>query len=583
MNINMKIAVPFKAAYPNEEPRELSEYLEGISKKTLLKVSPFFLGFNAQNSKYSEIQDFLSMFFSKGNIMEASQIFDNIKVFSIQTVGGIDAYEIPYVTSSLCLFEYVFDNVHDETQDIQTNEEMEVNILKAYLLLNQINTEENGLVSNNSTRGLSVFMRPPAMLLSLQLNNCEFLNYSIPKLFTTQIMRAIRFFEFLDSNPDCKILLQEFYNEYEVKNYKEYLKKITALGITVIKSDMESHTDIIFDNVDKMKDDISFLEKFITNKSNELQDIDFRILRSNPIHKIGEGKYRIICRIFILDMIYNGLYWKFKPINDRLPKGEKVKNFYNLKTYDFSEKYVLHNVLSEYYGRRFFQKNGDELDKEFEGAPDYYMRNGKRVFLFESKDIMLSAEVKQSSDFSLIKEELSKKLYKKEDGTPKAIMQIIRSVRHILKGQLAFDKRLKQRNIVIHPILVLHYRMFNAGGLNKVLNLWFQDELKKLQDEGLDISKVRPFTIIDIDTLIFHKDTFSSRKLNLEDCLLEYQNDYLNFSIARKRYNSEDEAVQASKNSCIPFSFYLDTKIEKLNIRAIPKEFKDKAYSLFDE
>ncbi|PHS10308.1 MAG: hypothetical protein COA88_02365 [Kordia sp.] len=116
----------------------------------------------------------------------------------------------------------------------------------------------------------------------------------------------------------------------------------------------------------------------------------------------------------------------------------------------------------------------------------------------------------------------------------------IRSVRHILKGQLAFDTRLKHKNIAIHPILVLHYRMFNAGGLNKVLNLWFQDELKKLKDEGLDISKVRPFTIIDIDTLIFHKDIFSSRKLNLEDCLLEYQNDYLNFSITGKRYNSEE-------------------------------------------
>ena len=583
MKLNMKIAVPFSAAYPDEKPKSLSEYLKGISKEKLLKIGAFFLGFKNRSSVYSHPHNFLSMFFSEQNIAEAKRIATNLEQFVAQDSTSLETYEIPYVVSSLSFFKFVFDNIDDDVEDSLSNEELEKNILKAYLLLNENNTKEKGEIANESTKDFHITRKPASILLSLQLHNNDLTNYYYDKLFSTQLIRAILFFEFLESQEVSQHLLENFYNKYEVKDYKEYLKRTVSLAVIVINSDEEAHTDIIIDNPEERKEDIEFLEKFIVANNEVLEDTDYRKIRSTPIYKIEEGKYRIISPMFVIEMIYNGLYWKLKPINDQLPKDQKIKNFYDFKTYDFSEKYVLHRILKEYFGNRYFQKNGEELDAICDGAPDYYVRNGKRIFLFESKDIMLSAEVKQSSDYSIIEKELAKKLYKKEDDTPKAVIQIIRNVERVLKGELEFDSKLKPNRVIVHPILILHYRMFNVGGLNKVINFWFQDELQKLSESGLDTSRIKPLTIIDVDTLIFNKDVFSSRKLSLEECLSEYQDDYINFTVKGRKYNNEEEAIQANKNSYIPFSSYLDEKIDKLNSRSIPIELKEKGYAIFDD
>ncbi len=575
----MRIAIPFHAIYPNEKPLELKEYFQGISRSTLLDIGSFFLGFNHENSAYSHPYNFLKMFFSKKNEKEVEKIIKNFHKYVAEESNSIDTYEFAYVISSLRFFEYIFDNVEDAGEDTLSKEEIELNIFKAYTILNQENTVSGGKIASDSVENVVVEQKPAAISLALQLHNSDLVNYSVKKLFSTQLIRAILFFEFLESEVEGKALVKAFYECYKVEGYSEYLKRLLPLPHAVIMKDKESFTDIVLDGNLDSKEDIEFLENFMV-KDTDIADIDFRAIRSSPLYKIGDRKYRIISPMFVLEMIYNGLYWRFKPINDRLPKGEKVKNLYDLKTYNFSEKYVLHRILKEYYGKRYLQKNGEELDAIYDGAPDYYVRNGKRIFLFESKDIMLSAEVKQSSDYAVIKKELIKKLYQKEDGTPKAIIQIVRNVKKILKGNLSFDNALKPHKVIVHPVLVLHYRMFNVPGLNKILNFWFQDELKKLLGEGLDTSRIRPLVIIDIDTLIFNKDAFAEKKISLEESLLEYQEEFIEFTLAGRKYYSETEAFQAQKNSYLPFDSYLDEKIEKMNLRNIPKELVEKGFGL---
>ncbi|MNT59345.1 hypothetical protein D3C72_1968490 [compost metagenome] len=124
--------------------------------------------------------------------------------------------------------------------------------------------------------------------------------------------------------------------------------------------------------------------------------------------------------------------------------------------------------------------------------------------------------------------------------------------------------------------------MFNVGGFNKFLNFWFQEELILLKSKGYDISKVSPLTIIDIDTLIFNKDTFVDQKIELEDCLSEYQENYLNYTVAGKYFANEQEVVQAVKDSYLPFANYLDAKVDQMGWREIPREIKEKGYKIFD-
>ena len=419
------------------------------------------------------------------------------------------------------------------------------------------------------------------ILLFLQLHNFDLTNYDIDKLFTTQFLRALMFFDFLQQREDCQTLLKEFYKYFEVEDYKEYLKRILPLTTSIVKKDKEAHTDIVLDESATEKD-IEFLNKLAIDNIELLEDFDFKNIRSTPIYRISDRTFRIISPLFAMELVYNGLYWKFKGINDNLTKQEKPKDLYGLKTFEFSEKFVLNTVLKEFFGDRFLQKTGEELDRNFNGAPDYYVRNDNKIILFESKDIMLNAQIKESMDFLEIQQALSEKLYKKEDGTGKAVMQLIGNIRKILTSKLGFDTDYSVKDVIINPVVVLHYRMFNTPGLNKFINFWFQEELLVLKNEVINITNVKPLVIIDIDTLIFNKDVFADRILELENCLIDYQNDYVGYLGEGRFFTSEEYQKQALFNSFLPFGAYLDDKIDKMGLRKSPRDIENKGFKIFE-
>ncbi|SFS63081.1 hypothetical protein [Lutibacter maritimus] len=583
MKLTSRIVLTFNDIFPDEEPKGINEYLDGIDKDLLIKFGSFILGFS-RDSKYEHPVTFLKMFFSEENDQFSREVFLKLRAFVGVSDKPITDYSFPFIVSSLSFFENAFAENFGLLKNY-TNQEIEIRIFKAYLLLNKINTTNRTFVLDESISYLKedITKFATGYCIGLFLNSSDFVNYDLKKVFVTQIIRAISFFEFLEGIDSAQELLKEFYKEYNVSGYSAYLKGLLPLATSVITNEKESHTDIIITENKKKASNIEFLEKFSIDPSELFEAFDFNYMRSAPVYRYDENTFRLTYPLFALELIGNGLYFKFKAINDELPKGKKVKDLYGLKTYDFSEKFILHKVLKDYFGNRFFQRNGDDLDAEFEGAPDYYVRNGKKIFLFESKDILLNAKVKQSSDFNEINNELSIKLYKNEKGKQKAVLQIINNIRKILTKTLEFDSKYNPRNIIIHPILVLHYRIFNTTALNKWVNFWFQEELKNLEQEGLDVSNVKPLLLIDIDTLIYNKDVFSGCKLSLEEVLIEYQEDFINFSVKDKKYRSEEEATQALKNSLIPFGEFLDNKIDLSGLRVVPKEFEEKTYGLFKD
>lgn len=583
MKFTGKIVLTFNDIFPGENPKEINEYLEGIDREMLIKFSSFILGFS-RNSDYENPIAFLQMFFSKENTGFVGEVFKSLEKFVEEEDYGIDTCSFPYIVSSLSFFENAYNKEYGESENF-TNQEIEIKVFKAYLLLSKINTTDRTPILNESTKHLKgeISKYATAYCLGLFLNSSDFSNYDVGKIFVTQTIRAISFFNFLEEREEAQELLKEFYKEYNISGYQDYVKGLLPIKLSVITKEKDAHTDIKITEDENQVSSIEFLEKFSIDEAQLLEEFDFVNIRSTPIYRVDANTFRLTYPLFVLELIGNGLFFKFKAINDKLPKAKKVKDLYGLKTYEFSEKYILHTVLKEYFGNRYFQRNGDELDAEYDGAPDYYMRNGKRIFLFESKDILINAKVKQSSDFNVINNELAIKLYQNEKGKSKAVLQIISNIRKILSKTLEFDSGFNPRNVVIHPVLVLHYRIFNTAGLNKWINFWFQDELEKLRQEGYNVSNVKPLVLIDIDTLIFNKDVFKNRKLSLEEVLKYYQDNFINFSVKGKKYHSQEEATQATKNSLIPFGEYLDNAIDLKGLRVIPEEFKEKAYGLFDE
>ncbi len=577
----LKLGINFEACFPGEDRGTLEEYLSGINKGDLLKMGSFFLGFNTENSRYSNIKNFLEMFFSSENSEFAQTTYANILQYIQNAPYPLTTYEVPYVVSSLRFFEFVFDEVTDNQETTKTNKEIEQDTFKAYVLLNQITITDREQLSARVSEENDLRLTPAQALLQISFHNNDLINFRVDKLFDSQLKRALLYFEFLSQLDDCQALLDAFYAHYQVTDYKEYLKQLLGVTYSVLMKDKESHTEIHLDE----QGSIGFIDKHIANPEESITEVDFLITRSNPLYKIEKDKYRIISPLFTIEMIYNGLFFRLKAINDKLADKDKVSNFYNLKTYQFSEQFVLSKLLKEIYGNKYIQKSGTELDRIMPGAPDYYIRNGKYVHIYESKDILISKESKQSFDYRDLENEFKIKLFENQKGSAKAVRQLVDTVRKIFVGEATYDLRIPLDKVQIFPVLILHYRMFNAAGLNSLINKWFVEELQGLEKFGLDISRVHDLVIIDVETLMFNKDALIKRKITIQNALLEYEKDYLRFNLAnaRPRARNQQEANSFVEKSLTPFSLFLDNKIEKLGYQRSGKDLLEKVSVLFEE
>jgi len=577
--MNNKIGINFVACFGEEERKPIEEYLSGIDKAQLLKISSYFLGINPEKSEYSDVMAFLHMFFSPENTEFKDAIFSNIVDFVQNGPYPLELYEIPYVKSSLYLFEYIFDKIPEDQATTKTQVEMERDIFKAYVSLNQsvITEYEEKRRAIDEARNRS--LTSSEVMLANSFHNSDLINFREDKLFSCQLLRAFYYFEFLSEREECKALLEAFYKNYGVKDYKEYLRRLLGITYPVLMKDREAHTEIHLE----LEEHASFLDKHIIEIGEEITEVDFLTVRSKPLYKFEPNKYRVVYPLFVIEMIYNGLYFRLRAINDDLPDEHKVKKLYDLKTYEYSEQYVLSKILKEIYGKRYIQKSGKELDAILPGAPDYYVRNGKYVHLYESKDILVKKEAKQSTDYDELTEDLKLKLVENQQGKRKAVRQLVESIRKLITQEATYDVNFPVKKAQIFPILVLHYRMFNAAGFNAVINTWFKEELQLLEGDGLDITKVHDLLVIDIETLIFNKEALKSGKITIQEAIIEYERDYLKFDVTQAKASSQDELFNISQNASTPFSFFLDNKVGKLKLNRSTRELLTKAFTLFED
>lgn len=206
---------------------------------------------------------------------------------------------------------------------------------------------------------------------------------------------------------------------------------------------------------------------------------------------------------------------------------------------------------------------GDYIKNEFGiiAEPDYYIRNGNKIFLFESKDILIPSETKVSNDYENISSELKKRLYyeeKRNGGIDnKAVLQLLNNTQKILRKTAEWDQGYKEKNIRIYPIIILHDNIYNCPGINDLVRMWFEEELEKMREE-YDVSRIENITIINIDVFIVYKDLLQKSEGSLDKMISSYHK-YVSEDIAKKA-RTQEEAIKMYKDRIISFEYYLSTK-----------------------
>lgn len=501
--VKMQQLLEFKLAFPNEKSLTPEEYLKGGNKDVILNIASFFLGFDINDSKFNNNQILLSSIFSRENTDFAKNIL--AKINEIEKKGSPVMVINPL--TSLTLFEIFFSKEAEE--ETQSHAEFERNLFKAYLVLNSQFTNKQNVAMDSTKQLEDDEERIPMMMFCTDYPISDKVHYDIAQIWVVQIVKSIYLFQFLETNEKTQLLLQKFLEYYDKKTWQDYLRSIISLTMSIVKKEKETYTDIIV-NPENFEADCNFIEKFTVNYNDELNEYDFLSLRSKPFYKIEKGKYRVIFDLFLAEKIFKGVYFSLREINEQQSKKDRISEFKSFYGKEFSEKTLSYKAIDNIYPNKCIKFSGQTLDDmKINGVPDYYIRKGKNILLFESKDFLIRADKKSSFDFNIYEEEFQRVLYYEElpggKQKYKAVMQLITNVKTLLKKEFKPDNDYHYKDISIYPILLTHDLQYDTFGFNRLIDYWFQDELENLKQEGYFIHKIKPLTVINIDTLIFHQ------------------------------------------------------------------------------
>lgn len=585
--VTMGQLLEFKVAFPDEEILTVEQYLTGGNRSVILNSAAFFLGFKNHKSKYDDNREFLGMFFRKENNELANQIYDRIKAIEKtgKRIGIINTY------SSLQLFEHYF--TQPEEPETQTQAEFEVNLFKAYLVLNTEFTTKQS-IAFPSAQESDEELKIPMMMFCMGYPVSDKTNYDINLIWATQMIKSIYLFQFLETNQTTQPLLAAFLAYFNCSTWQEYLKSLLPLTLPAIKNEGEAHTDIVVEPGEKFEQGCTFIEKLIVQENDELDPNDFLSTRAKPFYKVEEGVYRIIFNLFVVEKIFKGVYFLLRDVNKTLPKAHRIKEIRSFYGDEFSEKILCYNVMESIYPDKCIRFSGKELvDMKIDAAPDYYVRKGKNILLVESKDFLIAADKKMSFDFNVYEEEFGRVLDYEDlpDGgiKRKAVMQLINSVRRLLKKEFIADADYHYKEVFIYPILLTHDLQYDTPGFNELIDFWFQDALLELADEGLFIHHVKPLSVVNIDSLIYYQVGFANgiplhEMLNLyhENKKIERQKKR-NFKSQEEYDMYLEELKQMRMSKLIPFSVFIDKYFHKHGLWKLPPLLDLVAPALFKE
>jgi hypothetical protein len=516
MAVSLNLVGEYSKIYP-EQVSNVYELANGIPKNLIINIATHFLMYQTHD-KQEVIWNKVKKYWFSNTI--SSDYIDLISRLQRSYTNNLDSLTILTTYSSLKLLQLGLDI--KETKQFKSDSQVEIDIFKIYMLFNEeiINLQLDNLAIIK--RKYSIIEKPLKLFL-LSFSTSEFENYIYGREFFCQSVKSIFLFKFLENDINLKEHYEIFKNRFKINNLFDYYNRIIPLVQYIVNKKDIGFVQVALDpSKSNYDDDKLFFEKISVQDFDPFEDIDFKTIRSRPVIKMSENVYRITHPVFITDKIYKGIFFELSFINSELSDNKKIKEIRTYITNEFSEKILLYKIIEYSVSEKYIRFTGSDLQNlGIEAAPDYYIRDQHNIMVFENKDILFSGKVKSSFSFQQIEEELKKKLYRKEDGKAVGINQLINSIKNILEKTFQFDNNYECQNLSIYPVIVLHDIVYDAPGLNSLLNHWFQLEVSDLKSKFSTV-KIKPLVILSIDTLIRTAELIKSEKLSLFEMLDNY-------------------------------------------------------------
>ena len=368
------------------------------------------------------------------------------------------------------------------------------NLFKIYLLVNdEIANREKIFFSKYFSRNRT---EESEIRLHLYLGlNQHIINQELSnRKLWVEALKFIQYEKWIVNDVNIEQTLNKYLNRFNVNSLYELFTIIFEIGKVALQ-----HHKFKVENQDKKYCYLDYIsnQKISTDEWNELAE-----LIKNPLFKMKNGDFLIIDFYFILNKFYTGIYHDFLQFTN-----SNYVNFHQIYNTEFVEKYLLKNAIKSVFGNNYLQfselkiKSYKTKNIENLALPDYYIRNGNKVFIFECKNSLLSFNSKLDLKFEGVENDFKIKYYKNGNKN-KAAKQLLNFINLSNDNKYSFfDKSSKIKNLVHYPIIITTDDTLTSLSFNCLLNEFIQDDLK-LMDKKL-MNRIKPITIIHINDLLY--------------------------------------------------------------------------------
>lgn len=521
-----KKIITYKCIYPAGNDK-LGDLLYEIPSASAIEYASYLLvRKNAENGH--------SLFYQMFPFMDKSLVLDLCSYIN-ENKGNIDEYEYIDKVALHILIDNILENHNNSKEKITDSKTIFSKFIKAYLICcdRHVTLTENSLFELSSEKELF------QTYLSESIKYDD-INYE--KDYRFEMLKLCYFFQFLENNSHYSNWLDIFLKERNLKRWDYYPYFLVSHFCSSRTKEYGATCSF------KLESDMYYAYHLINamavNPMEYKSSIDFVGIRSKPIYQKERLEYIIMSLNFFVDKFFQGFLFDFAQILNKHSQITNIKGYNQLKQFvgnEFIEKYFFYNIMEcSFSTYKLF--SGDKLKTLLkDGEPDFYMRKGNKIFLFEFKDILIDSKTKHSGNYNTIEQELYEQFVlstiDKNSGKPKkhkqrkGVTQLLNTIENKLPKILTeFDRVDSINGYNIYPIIVYTDRNLSLEGINYILSNAFNKYKSnyKIPDEY----HIKPLTMISLEELTLLEDYFIQHKLILEELLETYfkNDDKLPFS-----------------------------------------------------
>lgn len=548
------------------ELEDTSELLRSLDKSTAVKIIAR-LNHLARTQVGVSVDDVLNMWFGTSNQEFRVQVRGQIISGYLAKQTRLETLNIISMWSNLKLLDLILAD-NEEPKAEKSAEESERDFFKVYLSVNEEFGKGSDQLANQIEGEKKDFVGWYArQMMATLIKYHDFAHLNFNQVVATQLIKSYYCFRFLVSNGH-QALMHLVLRAYGVGSWQEYFQLILPICYDpIIKGDGSGLFYFQLQGSVNLPQRRQFIQQLALDGSQGYPvSPDFLHVRAKPLYETEPNRFLVTDTILTNNRVHNSLFWELKSIatgNQHL--HPRYNNFFSFFTTEYVEKYLAYTLLDELYCKTtYYRLSGEQIKKKFHITlePDYYVRNGKKVFLYEVKGSVLTGAAKQSFNYSELEAELRLKYYQDPKTNKRiGILQLVDRIKVLVskEKQVPYDLAAKRDSIRIYPILLITERALTTPGMNMIFNQWFQHAIINDPDLSSNLHQIQPLTIIDVDTLINFMELLKGKPSILEHAITDYH------QLIKKRMPTPSnkktrEQVERNLNLCLQsFPEYIES------------------------